>query len=145
MAILTGNMMIRNWICGDVQTNPYDHIKWWFNQENMDITRNQLFKVAVSTDPKYTLVNVDHNPIWDERYKKKWNHQQPTLFYRWRVNVLIEHHPNIGDIISNRYVFKWCSKFPSHGTFTKPCYSGFQTALNWILWAPEKCGNQRVI
>lgn len=40
-------------------------------KKNMDITRNQLFKVAVSTDPKYMLVNVDHNPIWDERYKKK--------------------------------------------------------------------------
>ena len=38
-------------------------------KKNMDITRNQLFKVAVSTDPKYMLVNVDHNPIWDERYK----------------------------------------------------------------------------
>ena len=28
------------------------------------------------------------------------------------VNVLIEHHPNLGDIISNRYVFKWCSNSP---------------------------------
>ena len=26
------------------------------------------------------------------------------------VNVLIEHHPTLGDIISNKYGWKWCSK-----------------------------------
>ena len=31
------------------------------------------------------------------------------------VNVPIEHHPTIEDIISNRYLF-WCSKSPNFGT-----------------------------
>ena len=33
------------------------------------------------------------------------------------VNVLIEHHPTIGDIITNKYVFKWCSKSPKQDIY----------------------------
>ena len=36
------------------------------------------------------------------------------------VNVPIEHHPSIGDIISNRYWFRWCETNPQKGTFTNP-------------------------
>ena len=32
------------------------------------------------------------------------------------VNVPIEHHPTIGDIISNRYLFWWCETNPQKGT-----------------------------
>ena len=28
------------------------------------------------------------------------------------INFVIEHHPNIGDILSNIYLFQWCSKSP---------------------------------
>ena len=40
------------------------------------------------------------------------------------VNVLIEHHPNIGDIISNRSWFKWCSKSPKLGHLPNLVYPG---------------------
>lgn len=50
-------------------------------KKNMAITRNQLFKVAVSTDPKYMLVNVDHNPIWDERYKQTIETTNNKLYF----------------------------------------------------------------
>ena len=33
------------------------------------------------------------------------------------VNVPIEHHPTIGDIISNRYLFWWCSKSPKRDIY----------------------------
>ena len=64
----------------------------------------------------------------------------------WRaqglVNVLLFHIG--GDMISNRYFFKWCStKSPSHGTFTKPwCWFfksrvlGWQRPIRWLVQYP---------
>jgi hypothetical protein len=42
------------------------------------------------------------------------------------VNALIEHHPNIGDMISNRYL-KVMFKMPKMGHLPKPASHPFQT------------------
>ena len=43
----------------------------------------------------------------------------PCLSYQGLVNVLIEHHPNIGNIISNRYL-KVMFKIPKKGHLPTP-------------------------
>jgi hypothetical protein len=48
------------------------------------------------------------------------------------VNVLIEHHPNIGDIISNRYL-KVMFKSPKMGLLPNPVSSKESITGWWVL------------
>ena len=51
------------------------------------------------------------------------------------VNVPIEHHPTIGHIISDRYLFWWCWKSPKSDINPKPCYP---PVCNWCSGASTR-------
>ena len=50
----------------------------------------------------------------------------PTSFFQGSLNVPIEHHPSIGDIISNRYL-KVMSNIPKMGHLPTPVFR-----LDWM-------------
>ena len=67
------------------------------------------------------------NPCQNPSSNASWNQ---SLFFKKQglVSVLIEHHPTIGDIISNRYLKVMWDKSPIVGTFTNPWTSNEQTS-----------------
>ena len=148
----TGSLFIGLWAS---ITSPTQHIAWtrgttlwsmiptFVENCSVDSARGSLASTAfqVWLRPSSTRASAAwFAPVQSSRNRHESQTKTGALVQQGLVNVPMKHHPTIGDMISNRYLFWWWETNPQKGTsIPSPVLLGVR-GIRGVLWLWESNG-----